>query len=63
MIRTTEQTTKEGQMERLAALAEKAPDAYRFAFAFLIGIGTVDDDVRDTVDRAIEYVERTYGND
>ncbi len=47
-------------MDRLKDLAKTNPDVYLFVLAWLSGAGDVDQRLAEQIDRAIDYVERTY---
>jgi len=47
-------------MNRIKDLAESNPDVYRHAFAWVAGAGSVNEELGKHVEKAIDYVERTY---
>ena len=48
------------RMERMEDLAESRPDAYILAFAWLAGAGDINPELGERVDKAIDFVERTF---
>ncbi len=47
-------------MSRMDKLAETNPDAYRYVFAWLAGAGSINPELAEHLDKAIDFVERTY---
>ena len=57
------ETATEVQMDRISRmdkLTETTPDVYRYAFAWLAGAGSVDSELAERIDKAIDFVERTF---
>ena len=57
------ETATEVQMariRRLQQLAEVDPIVWRHAFAWLAGVATVNAELGEHLDKAINYVERTF---
>ena len=48
------------RMKRIRDLAESNPDAYRLVFVWLAGAATANTELGEHVDKAINYVERTF---
>ncbi len=49
--------------ERLDVIAATRPEVYHFALAFLIGAARVNSDLRDSIESAVDYVERMVNRD
>lgn len=50
-----------GRMNRMKKLTESTtPDAHAYAFAWLAGAATINPELREHLDKAINYVERTF---
>ena len=57
------ETAAEVQMDRMNQikdLAESNPDVYAYAFAWLAGAATVNLELGEQLDKAIDFVKRTY---
>ncbi len=48
------------RMNRMRDLAESNPDVYAYAFAWLAGVATINPELGEHLDKAIDFVERTY---
>ena len=48
------------RMKRMRDLAESNPDFYAYAFAWLAGAASINTELSDQLDKAINYVERTF---
>ncbi len=48
------------RMKRIKDLAESNPGAYRYAFAWLAGAASGNTELGEHLDKAINYVERTF---
>ena len=48
------------RMKRIKDLAESNPDVYRLVFAWLAGVASANPPLRSHLDKAVNYVERTY---
>ncbi len=56
-------TATEVQMDRInrmKSLAKTNPEFYAYAFAWLAGVASLNAELAEHVDKAIDYVERTY---
>ena len=60
MSDTTTKASDVGQMDRMRDLAESNPDVWRYAFAWLAGVGRIRPEMSKDIDEAIDYVERTF---
>ena len=47
-------------MSRMKTLAESNPDAYAYAFAWLVGAASLNPELGKHLDKATDFVERTY---
>ena len=57
------ETATEAQLDRMNQikdLAESNPDVYAYAFAWLAGVATINAELGEHLDKAIDFVERTY---
>ena len=57
------ETATEVQMDRMKQmreLAESNPAVYAYAFAWLAGVATVNAELGEHLDKAINYVKRTF---
>ena len=57
------ETATEVQMDRMKQmrdLAESNPDVYAYAFAWLAGVASINTELGEHLDKAINYVERTF---
>ena len=48
------------RMDRMRKLAESNPDVYAYAFAWLAGVASINTELGKHLDKAIDYVKRTY---
>ena len=48
------------RMKRMRDLAESNPKAYAYAFAWLAGAATANPELGEHLDKAIDFVKRTY---
>ena len=48
------------RMDRMRKLAKTNPDAYAYAYAWLEGAATINPELSEHLDKAIDFVERTY---
>lgn len=48
------------RMNQMRDLAGTNPDVYAFAFAWLAGVATINAELGEHLDKAIDFVERTY---
>ena len=60
MSDTTTKASDVGQMTRMKDLAEINPDIWRYAFTWLAGVGRIRPEMSKDIDKAIDYVERTF---
>ena len=57
------ETATEVQMDRMKQMRELASpkvDAYRLAFAWLAGVASINAELDEHLDKAINYVKRTF---
>ena len=54
------ETATEVRMKQIRDLAESNPDAYRLVFVWLAGVATINPELGEQLDKAINYVERTF---
>ena len=47
-------------MNQMSDLAESNPDAYARVFAWLTGVATINTELAEQLDKAIDYMKRTY---
>lgn len=60
MSETAKQAYLDQRVNRMRHLAETNPDVYRFAFVWLSGAGGINKELGKHLDKAVDYVERTY---
>ena len=48
------------RMNQMRDLAESNPELYAYAFAWLAGAATINPELGEHLDKAINFVERTY---
>ena len=48
------------RMKQMKDLAKSNPDVYAYAFAWLAGVATINPELGEHLDKAIDYVERTF---
>ena len=60
MSETATKASDVGQMDRMRDLAESNPDVWRYAFAWLAGVGRIWPAMSKDIDKAIDYVKRTF---
>ncbi len=48
------------RMNQMKDLAETNPHAYSYAFAWLAGVATINAELGEHLDKAINYVKRTF---
>ena len=48
------------RINRMRVLAETEPAVYRLAFAWLSGVGSVNTELGEHIEDAIDYVQTTY---
>ena len=56
-------TATEVQMDRMKqmrGLAESNPDVYRLTFAWLAGTASINPELGEHLDKAIDFVKRTF---
>lgn len=48
------------RMKRMRDLAESNPEAWSYAFVWLVGVANVNAEIGEHIDKAIDFVERTF---
>ena len=48
------------RMNRMRKLAKNNPEAWSYAFVWLVGVANVNAEIGEHIDKAINFVERTY---